>query len=95
MKATGSSRSGSSSDLTVSEGHPESRMQAWSPVQTSSSTPNFGRTTRSPALMAWSRSGLSRRWRLSMHSEEATMTLGPFSSVVSASFSVACIRPTS
>ena len=70
-------------------------MQAWSPVQMSSSTPNFGFTTRSPPLIALSTSGFSRRWRFNMHSDDATMTFGPFSSVVSASFNVACILPTS
>jgi hypothetical protein len=70
-------------------------MQAWSPVQMSSSTPNFGLTTRVPPLIAWSTSGFSRRWRLSMHSDEATMTFGPFSSVVSASRNVSCILVTS
>mgnify|MGYP000962584279 CR=1 FL=1 len=37
--ATGSSLSGSSGSLRVSEGQPDRRMQEWSPEQTSSSTP--------------------------------------------------------
>ncbi len=40
-------------------------------------------------------SGFSRRCLFSMHSDEATMTFGPFSSVVSASFSVSRILATS
>jgi len=35
IAATGSSFSGSAVCLTDSDGQPESRMQAWSPVQTS------------------------------------------------------------
>ncbi len=70
-------------------------MQAWSPVQMSSSTPKRGRTTRLPSLTAFCSSGRSRRCLLSMHSEAATMTFGPFSGVVSASFSVSRILPTS
>ena len=38
--------------LTVSVGQPERRMQEWSPVQVSSSTPYFTRTMRSPSLQA-------------------------------------------
>ena len=70
-------------------------MQAWSPVQTSSSTPKRGFTTRLPPAMALAVSGFSRRWRFSMHSDEATMIFGPFSFVVSASFSVSRIQVTS
>jgi len=48
--ATGSTLSGSLEFLTVSEGQPESRMQEWSPVHTSSSSAKRVRTTRLPAL---------------------------------------------
>ena len=49
--------SGSGLSLTVSVGQPDSRMQEWSPVQTSSSTPYLTRTTRSPSLRASRRPG--------------------------------------
>ena len=63
--------------LTDSDGQPDSRMQAWSPVQTSSSTPKRSRTMRSPSFTALSNSGFTRRCLLSMHSDEATMIFGP------------------
>ena len=43
-------RSGSGLGFTVSDGQPDRRMQEWSPVQISSSTPKRVRTTRSPRL---------------------------------------------
>src|SRR5450432_629004 len=46
--ATGSFRKGSGLAAIVREGQPERRMQEWSPVHVSASTPNFSRTTRSP-----------------------------------------------
>ena len=61
MLATGSSRNGSSSLFSDSDGQPESRMQAWSPVHTASSTPKRGASTRRPSRMAACRNGLSRR----------------------------------
>ena len=94
MAATGSSRSGSPVSFTDSDGQPDSRMQAWSPVQTSSSTPNRSRTTRLPSLMALAINGRTRRCLFSMHSDEATMILGPFAEVVSACFSVSRILAT-
>ena len=48
--ATGSTFSGSGLSFTVSVGQPDRRMQAWSPLQTSSSTPYFTRITRLPRL---------------------------------------------
>ena len=39
---TGSSLIGSGLSLMLKEGHPDSRIQEWSPVQISSSTPNRG-----------------------------------------------------
>ena len=86
--ATGSDFRGSPGVLTVSVGQPESRMQEWSPVQVSSSTPNRVRTTRSPAASALARTGLARRWRSSWHSPSATMTLSPLKRDRNASISV-------
>ncbi len=70
-------------------------MQAWSPVQTSSSTPKRSRTTRLPSATALANSGRTRRCLFSMHSDEATMIFGPFWRMVSASFSVSRIVATS
>ena len=63
-------------------------MHEWSPVQTSGSTPKRGWTTSSPAASALRARGFSRRWRSSMHSFRAMMTLSPGTRVVSASRSV-------
>lgn len=87
--ATGSRRSGSGLGRIDSDGQPESRMQEWSPVQVSGSTPKRSRTTRSPAAAALRARGFSRRCLLSMHSLWAMSTFGPFTGVVSASRSVA------
>ena len=92
---TGSRRSGSGLGASVSEGQPESRMQEWSPVQVSGSTPKRSRTTRSPPSMRLRISGRSRRCLFSMHSDCAMMTFGPFTAVVSASCSVSRILATS
>jgi hypothetical protein len=64
-------------------------------VQVSESTPNFSRTTRLPSATALRTSGFSRRWRLSMHSDWAISTFGPFSFVVSASLSASRMPATS
>src|SRR5215831_19403322 len=80
--ATGSTLSGSLEARTVSEGQPDRRMQEWSPVHTSSSTPKRVRTTRLPALSLAATWGRSRRWRSSWHSPSATITLSPGSGVV-------------
>ncbi len=61
----------------VSEGQPERRMQEWSPVHTSSSTPKRVRTTRFPALSAAAICGRTRRWRSSWHSASAMITFSP------------------
>ena len=68
--------------FTVSDGQPESRMQEWSPVQISSSTPKRARTTRSPRLSLSASSARTRRWRASWHSPSAMMTLRPRSAVL-------------
>ena len=81
--------------LTESDGQPDSRMQAWSPVQTSSSTPKRSRTMRRPSLTALENKGFTRRCLFSMHSDEATMIFGPSSVEVSASLSVSRILATS
>ncbi len=81
---TGSVRSGSGESLMVSEGQPDRRMQARSPVHTSSSMPKRVRTTRSPAASFCAAMGRSRRVRSSMHSPSAMMTLRPFSGAVMA-----------
>ena len=93
--AIGSVRSGSGLGRIESEGQPESRMQEWSPVQVSASTPNFSWTTRLPAATALRASGFSRRWRLSMHSDCAIRTLGPGAFVVSASLKASRMPATS
>ncbi len=85
----------SSSFFNDKDGQPDRRMQAWSPVHTSSSTPNRGASTRRPSLIAFCCNGFSRRCLFNMHSDDATMTFGPFASVVSASRSTSRIRPTS
>ncbi len=82
------SRNGSGLGRIVSEGQPESRIQLWSPVQVSGSTPKRSRTTRRPSRTAFAASGFSRRWRFNMHSDCATMIFGPLSDEVSASRSV-------
>ena len=92
--ATGSFSNGSGLGLTVSEGQPDSRMQEWSPVQISSSTPKRVFTTRAPRLSFSACSTRRRRWRASMHSPSAMMTLSPRSAVRIASFSVVTILPT-
>ena len=92
---TGSLRSGSGWGATVREGQPERRMQEWSPVQVSWSTPKRSRTTRLPSLTALAISGRTRRCLFSMHSDCAMMTFGPGSFVVSASRSVSRILATS
>ena len=79
----------------LSDGQPDKRMQEWSPVQVSGSMPKRSRTTRLPSLMALRTSGFSRRWRFSMHSDCAMMTLGPGALVVSASLSMARMLATS
>ena len=79
----------------VSDGQPDSRMQEWSPVQVSGSTPKRSRTTRLPSLIALFISGRTRRCLFSMHSDCATITFGPFSLVVSASRKVSRISATS
>ena len=83
--ATGSVRSGSSLGLMVSDGHPDRRMQEWSPVHTSGSIQKRVRTTRLPAATILASSGRMRRWRASWHSPSAMMTLRPFWPVFSAS----------
>ena len=50
---------------------------------------------RSPSRTDFWNSGFTRRCLLSMHSEEATITFGPLSFVVSASRNVSRIRATS
>ena len=69
----------------VNDGQPESRIQAWSPVQVSLSTPNRSLTTRFPSLIICAVSGLTRRCRLSWHSPSAMMIFGPRARVVIAS----------
>ena len=83
--ATGSFRIGSGLEVIVREGQPFKRIQEWSPVQVSGSTPKRSRTTRFPSLTRFAINGRSRRVLLSVHSLCATMTLGPNSLVVSAS----------
>ena len=64
-------------------------------MQVSGSTPNRSRTTRSPPSIFLRISGRSRRCLFSMHSDCAMMIFGPFTAVVSASFSVSRIFATS
>ena len=81
--------------MMLNDGQPLMRMQEWSPVQVSLSTPKRSRTWRWPAAMACLTSGFSRRWRLSMHSLCATMTFGPGSALVNASRMAARMPATS
>ncbi|MNI86054.1 hypothetical protein D3C73_1431090 [compost metagenome] len=81
--------------MTDKDGQPDSRIQAWSPVQTSGSTPKRSLTMRRPSLTALLNSGFTRRCLFSMHSDCAMMTFGPLMSVVSASSIVARTLATS
>jgi hypothetical protein len=74
--ATGSTFSGSGLSLSVSVGQPDSRMQAWSPVQVFVDAVLHAHH----ALAALERpaiQGLMRRWRSSWHSPSATITFRP------------------